>query len=318
MTPHDDELVLISGGAHPKLAAALAAELQLELAPTEVGSFVDGETHVRVPRAVQGADVFIMQPTCPPVNDNLMALAQLVDAARAAGASRVTGLVPYFGYARQDRRTQVGDARSAQVAARWLAAVGLDHLVVLDLHTPALESAFSMPVTMLPPEALLLAAIKRWGLPDLAVVSPDAGGLKRAQRIAAALDAGLATVAKERPSPDMATPMRVLGNVKDCHCVLVDDMSSTSRTLIGAAEALRRLGAREVHAAFTHAVMGGEAWKRLLAAPLGRILTTDSVPFAADPRVEVVSIAPLFAQTVRDLHGGLAATRMPTFAGSTS
>jgi ribose-phosphate pyrophosphokinase len=187
------------------------------------------------------------------------------------------------------------------VAARLLAAVGLDHLVTLDLHAPALESAFPMPVTHLRAEQALLPRIKEWQLPDLTVVAPDAGGLKRGQRYAAALSAELAVIAKARPRADVAAHLQVLGQVKGRTCLLVDDLASTGRTLAGAAEALRQAGAREVHAAFTHAVMAPEAKDRLLSAALGRIVTSDSIPVVEHPRFEVVRIAPLLAQAVRDL-----------------
>ncbi len=297
----DDPPLLISGGAHPELAQRLADELGVVLAPVEVGTFVDSETRVRVTADVRAADVFILQPTSPPVNERLMVLLQLIDAARACGARRVTALVPYFGYARQDQRTRPGDPRSAQIVAKLLASVGLDQLVVLDLHAPSLESALPMPCTLLRADDLFAPVIERWGMKDPAIVAPDAGGLKRAQRFASRLNADLAIVTKDRPRPDIATPLRVLGDVKGRTCVIVDDLASTGRTLAGAAEVLRRAGAREVHAVFTHAVMAPEAVERLLAAPLGRIATTDSVPAAPHPRIEVVSTAALLAKAVREL-----------------
>ena len=231
-----------------------------------------------------------------------MVLTQLIDAARAAGALRVTALVPYFGYARQDQRSRVGDPRSVQIVARLLGAVELDHLVTLDLHAPSLESALPMPCTLLRADDLFVPVIERWGVKDLVIVAPDAGGLKRAQRYSARLSTDLAIVTKDRPQPDVARPLHVLGDVRERACVLVDDLASTGRTLAGAAEALRRSGARAVHAVFTHAVMAAGALERLLAAPLERIATTDSVPLTRHPRVEVEPIAGLLAKAVRDLH----------------
>jgi ribose-phosphate pyrophosphokinase len=195
----------------------------------------------------------------------------------------------------------VGDPRSAQIVAKLLAAVDLGHLVVLDMHAPSLESALPMPCTLLRAEDLFVPVIDRWGINDLVIVAPDAGGLKRAQRFASRLNAGLAIVAKDRPKPDIAAPLCVMGDVNGRTCVIVDDLASTGRTLAGAAEALRRAGARDVHAVFTHAVMTSQAVERLMAAPLGRIATTDSVPAAPHPRIEVVSTAALLAQTVREL-----------------
>lgn len=302
---------LISGDAHRKLAEDLACELGVTLEPAEIAAFADGESRVLLASDLRDSDVYILQPASPPVNDRLMNLALVIDAARAGGAARVTALVPYFGYARQEQRARPGEPRSAQVAARLLAAVGLDRLATLDLHAPALESAFAMPATLLGCEELFIPAVKRWGLEDLTVVSPDAGGMKRAQRFATELNAGLAVVAKDRPRPDQAAALQMLGDVSNRVCLLVDDMASTGRTLAGAAEALHRAGAREVHAVFTHAVMSGEAFERLLKAPLGRIATSDSIPVAPHPRLEIVRTAPLLAETVRYLHGATPARRLP-------
>jgi ribose-phosphate pyrophosphokinase len=294
---------LLAGNSHPALAQALARELDVPLLTAEVGAFADGETHVHVGHDVREAAVFIVQSTCPPVNEHLMVLALLADAVRAAGAARVTAVVPYFGYARQEQRGRPGDPRSAQVVCRLLGCVGLDHLVTLDLHAPALESALPMPATLLLPEEVFLPRVKGWGIQDLAVVAPDAGGLKRAQRYAAALDAPLAVIAKDRPRPDVAAPLQVLGEVKGRTCLVVDDMASTGRTLAGAADALRRAGAREAHAVFTHAVMAPGAAERLVAARFSKVLTTDSIPVSPGPWLEVVPIAPLLARAVRSLCG---------------
>ena len=193
MSPHSRSVKLLSGNAHPALGKSLACELGVPLQRAEIGAFADGETKVHVADDLREASVFILQPTYPPVNEHLMVLALLADAVRAAGAAHITAIVPYFGYARQEQRSRSGDARSAQVVGRLLEAVGVDHLVALDLHTPALESALPMPATLLDAEDLFLPRVKSWELRDLVVVSPDAGGMKRAQRYAAALDAPLVT-----------------------------------------------------------------------------------------------------------------------------
>lgn len=296
-------LMVMSGDAHMALAEELARELKIPLATAEVGAFADGETHVCVSQDVRNAVIFIVQPTCPPVNDHLMVLALLADAVRSAGAARVVGIVPYFGYARQEQRSRTGDSRSAQVAGRLLGCVGLDHLVTLDLHAPALESALPMPATLLHAETVFLPQVKSWGIRDLVVATPDAGGLKRAQRYAQALNAPLAAIAKARTRPDTAATLQVLGDVKDRVCLIVDDMASTGRTLAGAAEALRHAGAKEVYAIFTHAVMAPGAIDRLFAAQFGKVLTSDSIPVAVAPWLEIVPIAPLLARTVRYLCG---------------
>ncbi len=294
---------VIAGNAHPALAENLARELQVPLVTAEVGAFADGETRVHVAQDVRDSAVFIVQPTCPPVNDHLMVLALLADAVQAAGAARVTAIVPYFGYARQEQRSRPGDPRSAQVVGRLLGCVGFDHLVTLDLHAPALESALPMPATLLRAEEVFLPRIKSWGIKDLVVVAPDAGGMKRAQRFALALGTPLTVIAKDRPRPDAAAPLQVLGQVRERVCLVVDDMASTGRTLSGAATALRQAGAREVHAVFTHAVMAPGAVDRLFGAQFGKVLTTDSIPVSPDPWLEIVPIAPLLARTVCYLCG---------------
>jgi ribose-phosphate pyrophosphokinase len=219
------------------LAEDVACELGADLEPAEIGAFADGELRVYIGGDVRDAVVAIVQPTSPPVNEHLMTLALMADAARAAGAARIIAVIPYFGYARQEQRGRVGEARSAQVAARLLAAVGVDHLVTLDLHAPALESAFPMPATLLQADELFLPLVKSWAISNVIIASPDAGGLKRAQRYALALNGPLAAIAKHRPSADAAVAMDVLGDVRDRTCLIVDDMASTGRTLAVAAEA---------------------------------------------------------------------------------
>lgn len=294
-------LALIAGDAHPRLAEEIARLIGTAVTPTSVSAFADGETRVRIEGEVQDADLYIVQPTSPPTNERLMTLALIADAARGAGAARITAVLPYFGYARQDVRKNPGEPRSAQLAARILRCAGIDRAVVLDLHSPALESAFEMPLVHLQADELTLPVVRGWGIADLVIVSPDAGGLKRAQRYASALGAGLAVVAKARPDADAAVALQILGDVRDRVCLIVDDMASTGRTLVAAAQSLAHAGAKEIHALFVHAVMAPGALERISAGPVRRIITTDSVPGAPDTRVQVVPIAPLLARTVRRL-----------------
>jgi len=296
-------VALVAGDAHPALGESIARQIDATRIPVSVSAFADGETRVRIEADVAGADLYIVQPTSAPTNERLMTLALLADAARVAGAARVTAVVPYFGYARQDVRKTPGEPRSAQLAARLLLAAGIDRMVVLELHSAALESAFEIPLTHLQADEPMLAAIREWGSSDLAIVSPDAGGLKRAQRYALALEAPLAVVAKDRPRVDVAVSLQVLGEVHGRACLIVDDMASTGRTVAGAAEVLLRAGAKEVHALFIHAVMAPGALERICAASVQRIVTTDSVCSAPDPRLQVVSVASLLARTMGRLAG---------------
>jgi len=294
-------LAVLAGDAHPALAAQVAGLCGARLLPCPVSAFADGETRVRIDADLRDVDLHILQPTCAPTNERLMTLALMAEAARAAGAARVTALVPYFGYARQDVRKHAGEPRSAQLAGRLLAAAGVDRLVVLELHSPALESAFPMPLVHLLADDALLPAVRAWALPAMTIVSPDAGGLKRAQRCAAALGAPLAVLAKTRPRADVAVALEVLGEVRGRDCLILDDMASTGGTIAAAAAALRAAGAREVHALFVHAVLAPGALERIGAARLGRIATTDSVPLAPGARVEVIGVAPLLARAVAGL-----------------
>ena len=294
---------LICGDAHPELGNRLAAELGWPLTAAEITGFADGETRIHIEDELLAATVCILQPTCTPVNENLLKLALLIDAARAAGAARIIGLVPYFGYARQDRRERTGEPRSAQVAAKLLGSVGLDHLVVLDIHTPALENAFPFSTTLLTAADLFWERIKSWRLKQPVVVSPDAGGIKRAQRFASQLEAPLAVVTKRRLSADFAVSSAVLGEVRNRNCVIVDDMASTGRTLVGAAESLAKAGAAEIYAVFTHAVMAPAAMERLATSRCTCLLTSDSTPVVKHERLDIVSIVPLLVRTVRQLCG---------------
>jgi ribose-phosphate pyrophosphokinase len=296
-------IALIAGDAHPELARGIAQRSGAEMIPAAVTAFADGETQVRIEGDVRGTDLYIVQPTSAPTNERLMTLALLADAARAADAARITAVIPYFGYARQDVRNRSGEARSAQVAARILAAAGIDRVVALELHSPALESAFEMPLTHLAADELMLPVVRGWRLGDLVVVSPDAGGVKRAQRYATALAAPLAVIVKTRPRDDIAVPLQALGDVRGRACLIVDDMASTGRTIAGAAQTLLEAGAREVHALFVHAVMAPGALERITAAGVRRIASTDSVPHARDPRVEIVPTASLLANALAGLAG---------------
>lgn len=302
-------IAIIAGDAHPDLARGIAQAADATVIAAAVAAFADGETRVRIEGEVRGTDLYIVQPTSTPVNERLMTLALLADAARAADAARITAVIPYFGYARQDVRNRPGEARSAGVAARILALVGIDRVVALELHSPALESAFAIPLAHLRADEEMLAVIRGWNLPDLAIVSPDAGGAKRAQRYAGALAAPLALVAKTRPRDDVAVAVQVLGEVRGRACLVVDDMASTGRTIAGAAQALLEAGAREVHAAFVHAIMAPGALERIKTAGVQRIAATDSVPPVGDQRVEVVPTAELFANALAGLAGEALSTR---------
>jgi ribose-phosphate pyrophosphokinase len=300
----EKRVCLLAGSAHPEFARQLAAELDIEPTTTTVEHFSDGETHVAIEGDVRGKFACIVQPTCPPVNDHLIELALMIDAAHAAGAARTIAVVPYFGYARQERRGKIGHCLSAQVAAKLLAAVGLDYLITFDLHAPALESALAMPLIELMAEDVMIPKIQTWQLNTMVVVAPDAGGLKRAQRYGTRLCCPMAVAAKQRPRADEASTLCILGEVEGRDCVLVDDMVSTGGTLLGAAASLRQAGARKIYAVFTHPVMNAETTERISQSPLERIVTTNSIPLSPHPRIEVLSVVPILADALRQFIVG--------------
>jgi len=293
-------LKLVCGNAHPALSEKIGAQLELALEPAEIGAFGDGESRVELNCNVRGSSVAVLQPTCPPVNDHLVTLGLLLDAVRAAGARQVIAVLPYFGYARQEQRSSVGEPRSAQFVTRVLEAAGADHVIVFDLHEPALESALHTPLTHISSVPVLSSLLSTWRTEPCTIVSPDAGGMKRAQAHADALEAELAVCVKRRPQKDAAQTTAVLGEVHRRHCIIVDDLVSSGRTLAGAARSLRDRGAARVDAVFSHAVLAGDAQQRLQEAPLDRIATTDSVPRPAGFHPEIVSVAPAIAEA---LHG---------------
>lgn len=292
------KIALIAGDAHPRLGQDIARDMGAPLIPVSISAFADGETRIRIEGDVRNTDLYIVQPTSHPTNERLMTLALIADAARGGGAARVTAVIPYFGYARQDVRKNPGDPLSAQLAARILGCAGVDRVVTLELHSPALESAFAMPLLHLSTDALMLPAIRSCNFPDLVIVAPDAGGFKRAQRYATELEVPLAAVTKTRLDPDIAVTQQLIGNVQGKTCLLVDDMVSTGGTIAGAAHALLAAGAQDIHVLFIHAVMASRALENMLATPVKRIFTTDSVVQAPHPRVETISTAPLIAQAL--------------------
>jgi len=287
--------IIISGDAHPDLARELARLSGMPLMAASITAFEDGETRVVIDGSVRNTAVCIVQPTSAPVNDRFMTLLLLADAARAEGAAAITAVMPYFGYARQDVRGRPGEPRSAQLAARLLEAAGVTRAVVLELHSSALESAFTMPVVQLYADELLVPVIRDWQFENLTIVSPDAGGLKRAQRFARALAVPLAAVAKTRPQPDVAAASGVLGDVRGRACVIVDDMASTGRTMAEAARVLYDAGAEQVNAVIVHAAMAQGAIERIVSAGVRRLAATDSVGPVRDPQLQVVPVASMFA-----------------------
>nr|WP_317930978.1 ribose-phosphate pyrophosphokinase [Halioxenophilus sp. WMMB6] len=298
------DLMLFSGNANPALAQAIADKLAIPLGDATVSKFSDGEITVELNDNVRGRDVFIVQPTCAPTNDNLMELIFMVDALGRASAGRITAVVPYFGYARQDRR--VRSARvpiSAKVTADMMVAVGVDRVLTVDLHSEQIQGFFAVPVDNVYGSPVLLADIERRHYEDLIVVSPDIGGVVRARAVAKQLDIDLAIIDKRRPRANVAEVMNLIGDVNGRTCVLVDDMVDTAGTLCGAAKALKAFGAEKVVAYCTHPVLSGNAMHNINNSELDELVVTDSIPLSAEaqasPQIRQLSLAPMLAECVR-------------------
>lgn len=309
--------MLFSGNANKELTKSVAEHLNLPIGKAIVGTFSDGETLVEIQDNVRGRDVFIVQSTCAPSNDNLMELILLADALRRASATKITAVVPYFGYARQDRR--VRSARvpiTAKVVADTMAAVGISRLVTVDLHADQIQGFFLMPVDNLYSTPIMIEDIHQHGYKDIMIVSPDVGGVVRARAIAKHVGNGadLAIIDKRRPKANEAQVMHIIGDVKDRECIIVDDIVDTASTLCRAVEALKNHGAKKVAAYVTHPVLSGKAIENINNSLLDEIIITDTIPLSEEAkkcsRIRVISLSHMIAEAIRRISGAGSLSRM--------
>ena len=299
-----DSLMVFTGNANPRLAADIAKRLNISLGRASVGRFSDGEATVEIHEHVRGKDVFILQPTCTPANENLMELLVMVDALKRASAGRITAAIPYFGYSRQDRR--VRSARvpiAAKLVADLLTAAGVHRVLTMDLHAEQIQGFFNIPVDNIYSLPIMLADVWKKNFSDLMVVSPDVGGVVRARALAKRLECDLAIIDKRRPKANVSEVMNIIGEVEGRTCVLMDDMVDTAGTLCKAASALKERGAKQVLAYCTHAVLSGSAVSRINASTLDELVVTDTIPLSDDahksPKIHQLSVADVLAETIR-------------------
>jgi len=304
----DDSIALFTGNANPALAQEIARHLGTALAGAEVGRFSDGEINVELIENIRGRDVFIVQSTCPPVNDHLMELLVMIDACRRASARRITAVVPYFGYSRQDRRVRgTRSAITAKLVANMLIGAGVDRLLTLDLHADQIVGFFDIPVDNVYGSPVLLGDAWKLSYENLVVVSPDHGGVARARAFAKQLnDADLAIIDKRRPRANESQVMNIIGTVEGKTCVMVDDMVDTAGTLCKAADALKEQGANKVVAYITHPLLSGKAMERIAGSQLDELVVTDTIPLSAAARqvkkIRQLSVAGLLAETIRRIR----------------
>jgi ribose-phosphate pyrophosphokinase len=304
----DGRLLIFSGNANPALAQEIAACLRMNLGRALVGTFKNGETRIKLQDNVRGCDVFVVQPTCSPVDHHLMELLLLIDALRRASASRVTAVIPYYGYAKQEKKTQGREPISAKLVANLIRTAGADRVLTMDLHAPAIEGFFDIPVDHLQASPLLADYIRDLNLPNPVVVSPDAGGVGRALRFRERIGAGIAIIAKQRPEPDKAEVLEMVGEVENTTAIIVDDMISTGGTLSEAANALRERGARAVYACATHGIFAADAFDIIGHSSLVETIVTNTIPLppgTGEARVRSISVAPLFAEAIMRIHKDL-------------
>ena len=307
--------VLFTGNANPLLAQEMAKSLGVDIGKATVGRFSDGEVTVEVHQNVRARDVFVVQSTCSPTNENLMELLIMVDALKRASARRITAVIPYFGYARQDRRPRsMRVPISAKVVANLLETVGVERLLTMDLHADQIQGFFDIPVDNIYASPVLLSDLKSKAYPDLVVVSPDVGGVVRARALAKQLGSDLAIIDKRRPKANVSEVMHVIGEIDGRNCVIMDDMIDTAGTLVKAAEVLKERGAKRVFAYCTHPILSGPAVERIASSQIDEVVITNTIPLSdaakACKKIRQLSVAFLFAETIRRISDGESVTSL--------
>ena len=304
---HNSTMKLFSGSSNPELARGIANYLNTDLSAISLKRFKDDEISVKLKDNVRGQDVYIVQSTCNPANDHIMELLLIIDAALRASADRISVVMPYFGYARQDRKVEPRVPISAKVVANIIEAAGADRIITMDLHADQIQGFFDIPVDNMFASPIAIDYLRAIRIGNLTVVSPDAGGVERARFLARSLNAGLAIIDKRRPEANVSEVMNIIGDVKDKNCILIDDMVDTGGSISKACIALKEGGALDVYSLFTHAVLTGDALAKMDAAGFKEIITTNTIPIKEEvrvPNLTVLSIAPLLGEAIRRIHNG--------------
>ncbi len=294
------DLCILSGSANPKLAADIANHIGVRLCDALVSRFNNGETQIMIGESVRGRDIFIIQPTSQPVNDNLVELLIMVDACRRASANSITAVVPYYAYARQDRKTRGREPISAKLVANLMETAGVDRVVTVDLHAGQIQGFFDIPVDHLAASPILAEYFEENPLTDPIVVSPDLGGVTRARTLADHLGTAIAIIEKRRPEPGKAEVMNIIGDIKDKDCIMIDDIVDTAGSLCEGAKALQRLGARSVYACCSHAILSDPAVRRINESNIEKLIITDTVPLPPEKEADKIVVRSL-ADTIGDV-----------------
>lgn len=304
---------IITGNASPKLAEEMSKLLDCPITKAEVERFSDGEITVKIEQSVRGNDVFVVQSTNAPVNENLMELLILIDALKRASAGRINAVIPYYGYARQDRKARARDPITARLVADLITTAGADRVVTMDLHAPQIQGFFNVPVDHLVGVPILAEYFKKKNIEDLVVVSPDLGSVTRSRNFADRLDAPLAIIDKRRPKANVAEVMNVIGDIKGKNVILIDDIIDTAGTIVSGANALVELGAKKVYAACTHPVLSGPAMERINNSVIEELITTNTIAIPEDEKSDKIitlSVAPIFSSAITRIYEGLSVSKL--------
>lgn len=296
---------VFTANSHPALAEEISAIMGKPLGKATVNKFSDGEISISIGETVRGVDCYIVQSTCNPVNDNLMELLIMIDAMKRASAGRVTAVIPYYGYARQDRKAKARDPITAKLVANILVAAGADRVLTMDLHAAQIQGYFDIPVDHLVGLPILVNYFRQKNIEDLVIVSPDHGSVKRTRSMAEALNCPIAIVDKRRPEPNKSEIMNIIGDISGKNCILIDDMIDTAGTIVNAANAIKKMGAKSVYACATHAVLSGPAISRIEESAIEEIVLLNTLPIPDEKRIEkmtTLSVAPLFAEAMTRIH----------------
>ena len=318
MNLHGKDIKIFAGNSNRQLAEEIALKVGLPLGEAIVSKFSDGETAISINEVVRGSDVFIIQSTCTPVNDNIVELLILVDALRRASAGRITAVIPYFGYARQDRKAKARDPISAKLVANLITVSGADRVLTMDLHAPQLQGFFDIPVDHLLGTPILAQYFyKKFGgkTDDVVVVSPDVGSVGRSRKFAEKLDVPLAIIDKRRPKANVCEIMNIIGDVKGKRAILVDDLIDTAGTVVNAANAMGDMGAREVYACCTHGVLSGPAIDRIRTSAIKELVTLNTIPLPAEKRINKIttlSVGDVFAEAIERIYGDISISTLFT------
>ncbi|HWQ29342.1 MAG TPA: ribose-phosphate pyrophosphokinase [Negativicutes bacterium] len=313
MNVHGKSIKVLNCNANKDLAKDIALNLGIPVGDAQVSTFSNGEIAVSINESIRGSDVFVVQSTSAPVNDNLMELLIMIDALKRASAGRINAVIPFYGYARQDRKSKSREPITAKLVANLIEAAGADRVITMDLHAPQIQGFFDIPVDHLYALPLFANYFLNKKLNDIVVVSPDVGGVTRARLLATKLEAPLAIIDKRRPKPNVSEVMNIIGDIADKHCIIIDDIVDTAGSIVNAAKVLKDMGAKDIYVACSHPVLSGPAFERIRDSVIKELIVTNTIPLPAGKpteKIKVLSVAPMFAEAIKRIYEGLSLSKL--------